>query len=298
MDDREETDRENQERENNAVEPLQPAVTRPAPNAQQPHRENVHNGPTRNPEETEPWFRKPDWWMVVLTAFTFAVGVVTLIVFYRQFGEMQTQTGILHQQAEQAAKDSIEASAKVERQLGISSKQARSAQAAVLAMKDQTRLGQRAWVAMYNVNTKSTVAVGSDFHASTIVENFGHSPANRVMPIIAIHIFCGDFPPNPPYPALPVHRPYSYLMPSEPRDAGRASLGHPMTEPEMQSIVSGKCSLYMHGEVRYCDIFGESHYRHFCAEWVVGTQNGFQGCNAYADGDEDYPHTPTKSCKE
>ena len=39
--------------------------------------------------------------MVILTVFLFVVGAVTLMVFYRQLGEMKTQTGILNTQAPQ-----------------------------------------------------------------------------------------------------------------------------------------------------------------------------------------------------
>ena len=46
-------------------------------------------------EEPVNWFHNPDWWMVILTTLLFVVGAVTLRVFYRQFKEMQKQTGIL-----------------------------------------------------------------------------------------------------------------------------------------------------------------------------------------------------------
>jgi len=63
------------------------------------------------------WFCKPDWHMVWLTGLLFIVGIVTAIIFYRQFGEMKEQTRILNEQAKQAAADSVEAGRRVEKQL-------------------------------------------------------------------------------------------------------------------------------------------------------------------------------------
>jgi hypothetical protein len=63
-------------------------------------------------------------WGVRLGAATLIVAILTLRVFYLQFKEMQTQTGILNTQAQQAAHDSIEAGKRVERQLELAEKQA------------------------------------------------------------------------------------------------------------------------------------------------------------------------------
>src|SRR5712692_3395764 len=113
MADGEEADREDQERQNNAGTPLPPAIARPAPDPEKPHSEEVYKRPGSNPQETGNWFGKPDWWMVILTLLLFVVGAITLRVFYKQFGEMQKQTGILNTQAQQAATDSVESAKKV-----------------------------------------------------------------------------------------------------------------------------------------------------------------------------------------
>src|SRR5207253_56369 len=64
-------------------------------------------------------------WGFILAVTTLAVAVLTLIVFYRQFKEMQTQTEISREIAHQAAQDSI-------------STENRS--------REQLTLDQRAWV--------------------------------------------------------------------------------------------------------------------------------------------------------
>jgi hypothetical protein len=129
-------------------------------------------------DESKKWFRKPDWWMLFVT-------IITLIVFYRQFGEMQTQTGILNAQAKQAATDSIEAARKVEAQLSIAQKQveamqkqATAAQDSVKAVQRQMRQDQRAWI----VFTPGPVVVedNSPFLQSFKFVNTGKTPAKRV----------------------------------------------------------------------------------------------------------------------
>ena len=57
-----------------------------------------------------------DWWMVGLTALTVVVAAVTLRVFWSQFKEMQTQTSLLNEQAQEASKDEVVAAKRVEEQ--------------------------------------------------------------------------------------------------------------------------------------------------------------------------------------
>ena len=150
------------------------------------------------------------------------------------------------------------------------------------------QLQNKPWIAMHNVNTDKTVDTKTEFGAYTTVENFGHSPASHVMTKVAMRVFCGRFPDDPPYPPAPERRPYGYLMPNESRASGWVSLGHVLTDQEIQNIKSGACGLYMYGEVRYCDIFETSHYRHFCAKWHPETQRFSVTCDTYSDADDDY----------
>jgi hypothetical protein len=114
MDDGENTGHSNQESNSDTQQPLSAAVSPSTSNSEQPHSDLVHSAPDSNPEEHQRWFRNPDWWMVILTALILAATIGTAIIFYRQFKEMATQTGLLNTQAQQAVRDSIEAAARVE----------------------------------------------------------------------------------------------------------------------------------------------------------------------------------------
>src|ERR1700675_211091 len=113
MGDRENTGQQQQQGPANTQPPLPPAITSPAANPDQPHPDEIKTQTNAEIKKSEPWFKNPDWHMVWITVLLFAVGVYTAWVFHRQFREMQTQTGILNTQAQQAAADSVEASKKV-----------------------------------------------------------------------------------------------------------------------------------------------------------------------------------------
>jgi hypothetical protein len=125
--------------------------------------------------------------MVILTALLFVVGAVTLVVFYRQFGEMQKQTGILNAQAQQAAVDSVEAAKKVETQLEIARKQARAAQDSADAARSQLVqtekgfiLDQWPYLWASKVELSSAPTAGQPLVAVFTFKNIGKSPAQRV----------------------------------------------------------------------------------------------------------------------
>jgi hypothetical protein len=143
------------------------------------------------------WFHNPDWWMVILTVFLFVVGAITLVVFYGQFKEMQTQTGILSDQANRAAADAVESGKKVESQLAIARQQAKATQDSVLAISGQARiaeqqleLSERPWVKIKN-NIASPLTFDVGGRASGIpvamakiedtIENVGQSVAVDVL---------------------------------------------------------------------------------------------------------------------
>src|SRR6266446_7902349 len=172
MNDGEETRRENQQSQGHADTAL---PTTPAPNPKQPHGEDIHGGANGEPQDSKKWFRNADWWMVIVTAAGFFVGFITLVVFYSQFKEMKTQTGILNDQATQAAKDSSESSRKVERQLKIAKQQADAADNNVKVIQWQFRQDQRAWVGPEQV-VHSKLSEGKPSFG-VILRNTGKTPA-------------------------------------------------------------------------------------------------------------------------
>jgi hypothetical protein len=146
------------------------------------------------------------------------------------------------------------------------------------------------------------VQKGSVFTVVVPTKNYGVTPAGGVTNRINMHIFCGDFPNDPPYKNAPndfgVQSRSSY-MPGQAAYIGPAQLdNNPMTAPEWASLIDKTCHLYVYAKSRYCDIFGVEHYRHYCAEWMPDPQGGatFAFCNSYNDGDEDYPNKKETKC--
>jgi len=135
--------------------------------------------------------------MVILTVFLFIVGAITLVVFNGQFKEMQTQTGILSNQAKQAAADAVESAKNVESQLGIARQQAKAAQDSVGAVSNQARiaqrqleLSQRPWIKIKNsIASPLTFDVGGRASGIPVammkiedtIENVGQSVAVHVL---------------------------------------------------------------------------------------------------------------------
>ena len=108
--------------------------------------------------------------MVILTVFLFVVGAVTLMVFYRQLGEMMTQTGILNIQAQQAAADSVVSAKSVERQLAIADMQAKAAQRTADAAYRSLRAtieSDRPWIASNGITVKGATFEERDYFTGT-----------------------------------------------------------------------------------------------------------------------------------
>jgi len=144
--------------------------------------------------------KDPDWYMVFLTLLLLIVGARTLFVFYRQFEEMQRQTGILDAQAKQAAADSIEAAKRVEQQLEIAQQQARAAQDGVRVLQEQMRQTQKTlyleespWLAGVKVGVEEDG--GGAERLSVIVVNAGKTPAYNTRARIQFRTLPSDSPP-------------------------------------------------------------------------------------------------------
>jgi ATPase subunit of ABC transporter with duplicated ATPase domains len=279
MGDREETDRQNQERQNNAATPLPAAVAQPAPDPKQPHGEDVHNGPEQNPEETMKWFSNPDWWMVALTALLFVVGAVTLKVFYGQFTEMQTQTGILNAQAKQAAKDSVEAATKVEKQLSISDKQAGATEESVKTIQQQMRLEQRGWVGEISVSLDN-VEIGKPLYAHVILNNSGKTVAKHVI---------ANFHLTFPRALLQILPRVSEMSPEEtsvgvlvPNGQYNSKFGNQVNAQAVDKDTVASSYTYIWGEIVYRDIFNQHHETLFCA-FRKGAEGDFLQCPFHND---------------
>jgi hypothetical protein len=213
------------------------------------------------------WFREPDWWMVALTFFLFVVGFVTLIVFYRQFGEMQRQTEILNSQAKQAAADSVEANKKVEDQLAIGRQQAKAAQDSVAAIKTQMIAAERPWLGIANIQHDKPDLVFPPSKFVLIATNTGKSPALGATFRLASHLF-KTFPQKPPYPELGHKLDTLVVLP------GVAVSTDPILKPkftdtENNALIGGKQTYYVYAIIHYRDpLTKRTHTTKFCSFWV------------------------------
>jgi len=228
------------------------------------------------------WFRNPDWWMVILTAFLFVVGVVTLVVFYRQFREMKAQTSILNTQAQQAAADSIESAKRVERQLAIADKQAKAAQATADAAYRSIRAtieSDRPWIASNGITVQG--ATLEEIHVTAHFLNAGRSPARIIETKFGTEVY-STFPEKPRYPT-PKSRP-SRLLLIPGRQVTSAEPVPPLTPEDIQEIKSHSKTLYFYGFAKYEDLrTHEVHKTKFC--WFYLDKDSVTVCEGHNDAD-------------
>jgi hypothetical protein len=228
------------------------------------------------------WYKNPDWCMVILTALLFVVGAVTLVVFYGQFGEMQTQTAILNTQAKQSAADSVEAANRVERQLAIAQQQAKAAQDSVRAIQKQMwqnqqalRLEESPWLAILKVDAEEDS--GGAEKINVVVMNAGRTPAYETHARIQFSMISPSAPP-PTFafkesdakgavdfaPGLPNSIPINGIIPSD----------------SVASFKSGATHAFIGLQLWYKDYWGK-HSSRFCEyfdtrshQWVARQPEG------------------------
>ncbi len=177
--------------------PCTPVVS---PNDQGVLRETEPKRANDNKDEAEKLIRGTrtiEWLQLVVNVTLLVVGIVAVCIYGRQlkvfngqFQEMHAQTGILNQQAQQAARDAIEASNKVERQLGILQQQVSAARDSVRATQKQTeaaaaamQIDQRAWLGLAGVDTEGGAETKDTFRVqgvSIMLHNSGKTPALKV----------------------------------------------------------------------------------------------------------------------
>ena len=121
--------------------------------------------PENQKENHSKWGRNPDTWMVGLTGLLMLIGLVTGVIFYRQFREMSKQTGILSQQAEDAGSDARSARR-------IARQQRRDSEARLIAET-------RPWIVL-NTDPGQSFASGRQVTVNVEAKNIGHSPATRI----------------------------------------------------------------------------------------------------------------------
>jgi len=301
MGDRENTDPRNHEPQQNARAPLPAVVAPTAPNPEQPHGENVHNGSETNPEPSEKWFKTPDWWMVILTAFILVATIITAKIFHNQFKEMRNQTGLLNDGAKQAAADSVEAVKRVEKQLTIAKQESDAARDSVKAIQRQSRQDQRAWLEIVPQGT-TNISIGKPVGYTFQIVNKGKTPATDLVFEMVVKLI--DNIPRKTFVFRYTGEPRligttGILNPQEPvtREAGSLEIvpgstngqtnPHAVTKEEFQRLVNGDYFVIAYVRIRYRDIFGISHWSKFCEYSGVNPSRSYyaQWCTNYSSVD-------------
>ena len=296
MGNREDTGPNNQERQRDRRTPLAPAPAQPAPNPDQPHGNNIHGDPDPDPQQPIKWFQSPDWYMVILTALLFAVGVATVVIFHKQFTEMTKQTRLLNTQAQQAATDSVEAARKVERQLAIAQSQAKAANDTAEAARISAEISQRQVRAYMNLSVPKIVPPLLWYDAklqlilgTLIFTNSGQSPAKDVITIQGAFL-------DRLYPTVADNcKRARHLKKSEASAPSKnpvgpqsiASMAIRVSDPSQNgwnAIQGGAATVCAFGSVFYDDIFGDSHETEFCLFYLnVGNWGDCATHNAMYD---------------
>jgi hypothetical protein len=161
---------------------------------------------------------------------------------------------------------------------------------------------ERAWVAAVEIASPPEfpkIEIGNTAPTAKYLVNFGKTPGIQVIHKMEERIFCNGFPDDPPYRIPPqgkkVYGPSAGpIWPNEKIQMQYEKLGHPITEQEWNSFMSGDCLLFLYGTVNYCDVFGKAHYQHFCSVWYTGSPHNFMACTSYNDGDAE--HHEDKLC--
>jgi hypothetical protein len=282
-------DRENtgqQQSTANTQAPLATAITPVAPNPQEPHAYEIENEPHTEPEKPAQWFKNPDWHMVWITVLLFAVGVYTACVFHRQFTEMQTQTGILNTQAQQAAIDSSEARRKGDEQLRLASKQVQAAQDSVKAINKQMRQDQRAWMKISAPSLLMNPSANQPWSILLHFSNIGKSPALNVFVQTNVEIVPHMQKSTLAYTGNHLHDFTGIVYPGDSYDfaaetfdaKGPIALGE-----NYGKLIRGDAYIVYYAQINYRDIFGTKHWTHFCG-WhylAKGPNYAAGNCPAY-----------------
>jgi hypothetical protein len=219
------------------------------------------------------WLRsrqeKPKWtekWTVFLTVLIAVAAFWSAWVF-------QGQLTVATKQAEAASADARSSRRHAREQLSIAQQQVKTSQDNITAIQEQMRQDQRAWVGMapFQVNPDFTDKKLDFTFAFT---NTGKSPAIDVIPCSEASIIptqswkeAYDLAFNP----LVIENCISHAGPSTLMPSGLGVIRHIfISKPdESVAIAQNRALVYVHGWIKYKDIFKKPHEVTFCT--LVGT---------------------------
>ena len=206
------------------------------------------------------------------------IAIITGIVFYRQFREMQTQTGILSQQAEDAGSDARIARRHARQQI-------RTTQEQVDAIQRQMRQDQRAWIS-YTVETvgpSGVPAVGHPFLIRITVKNIGKSAAIKLMTCTA-----ADFLPKEKLPTFECPGPGKHYISGGTIFPGSWNFGdlvltQTFLQTDRDKIMSNNWNVWVYGRIQYRDVFAVEHWFNFCDHLLSG--GAYSVCDQHTEID-------------
>jgi hypothetical protein len=217
------------------------------------------------------------------------LAVITGVIFFFQFREMQKQSGILNTQAQQAAKDSIEASKKVEQQLSI-------AQAQVDATQRQMRQDQRPWIGIIENGKFLSTLKGASFPIRFGLTAASKTPARDIRAFFVLKcVVDGTLKKLPAWNdkfAGPVNSVLiGTMFPGQTQDwtiehQDETGKPAPFSAAELSSLNDGKSFFILYGVVAYRDTFGTQHWTQFCS-WGSIKPGNYKAaiCTEYSNTD-------------
>ena len=203
---------------------------------------------------------------IILGIVTLAVGIATLIVFYRQLGVMQTQL-------QDAKNDSKTASDHAREQL-------RAMDAQVAAITAQMQQSERAWVYIEILAQTFHWEVNKPLFAPVILRNNGHTPATNIYGQGVVDIISVGEGPRFVYKGRPraifkagtmyPDSPLSFAFNTSKFKVGTSDIESnveplPLSAKAVQDINEGTAYIAVYGIITYQDIFGVEHFTRFCA---------------------------------
>lgn len=256
--------------------------------------------------------RSPNFWTAIATVVIAVSTIFYTVYARRQWKEIHDSSSDTHdlavaagKQADAAKIQSEQAKAQTEKMTESLSKtdalitkateQAAATNKLALETRRQADIaaksfeaGERPWIGLDHINPPAKIAVDSTPSTSLVYKNWGRGVAFHVMGTYQIRALCGEFPARPNY-ELAVIPSASLQMPGQPIETGKTSFKAPLTAETMAALKQPGCGLYVHAKITYRDRDGHEHWRHICGEWTQSTDNTFESCTFYNDGDEDYP---------
>lgn len=258
---------------------------------EKPKETNCEPAPAATEDKLSPFEKRMFW----LTLVGIAVGAITVVFFYAQLQEMRTQTGLLIGQSQSGNVDASLHAAVTGKELKLVQEQAQAAQDNVSAIREQMRQDQRAWVG--TGDTTFVVNGTSPFKVQTTIKNVGKTPAleaiskiywvikSRDTPLVLKDIIYGQWAKTMnngtifPTQSLQIRSRASEIVPNQ------LSIANALAESS---------TLYIYGFIRYKDVFGRTHWTHFC----YATANDMQSvapCDIYNDTDRDPDQNQNKA---